>query len=86
MAWTIALVIGWKLAIVLIVVQPLIVACFYSKSVLLKKNMSRKAIKAHDESTKLASEAVSNHRTVTAFYSQNRILKMLEKVQEGPRE
>ncbi|EXB47717.1 ABC transporter B family member 15 [Morus notabilis] len=48
--------------------------------------MSRKAIKAQDESTKLASEAVSNHRTVTAFHSQNRILKMLEKAQEGPRE
>ncbi|GMN57410.1 hypothetical protein TIFTF001_026534 [Ficus carica] len=52
-AWTIGLVIAWRLAVVIIVVQPLIITCFYIKRVLLK-GMSRKAIKAQDKSTKLA--------------------------------
>ncbi|KAL2927980.1 putative multidrug resistance protein [Bienertia sinuspersici] len=42
------------------------------------------AIKAQNESSKLAVEAVSNLRTVTAFSSQARILAMFEKAQEGP--
>ncbi|CAA3033510.1 ABC transporter B family member 15-like [Olea europaea subsp. europaea] len=82
-ACTMGLVIAWKLALVMIAVQPLIVICYYCKCVLLK-SMSQKAIKAQDESSKLAAEAVSNLRTVTAFSSQARILQMLEKAQEGP--
>ncbi|KAJ6734728.1 ABC TRANSPORTER B FAMILY PROTEIN [Salix purpurea] len=83
-AWTMGLVIAWRLAIVMIAVQPVMIACYYTRSVLLK-NTSRKAIKAQDESSKLAADAVSNLRTIAAFSSQERILKMLEKVQEGPR-
>lgn len=47
--------------------------------------MSQKAMKSQEESSKLAAEAVSNLRTVTAFSSQSRILQMLELAQEGPR-
>ncbi|KAJ0043340.1 hypothetical protein Pint_19387 [Pistacia integerrima] len=83
-AFTMGLVIAWRLALVMIAVQPLIIVCFYARRVLLK-NMSQKAIKAQDESGKLAAEAVSNLRTITAFCSQDRILKMLEKAQEAPR-
>lgn len=83
-ACTLGLVIAWRLAIVMIAVQPIIIVCFYTRRVLLR-NMSSKAIKAQDESSKLAAEAVTNLRTVTAFSSQDRILKMLEKAQEGPR-
>lgn len=82
-ACTMGLAIAWKLALVMIAVQPLIIICYYCKRVLLK-NMSKKAIKSQDESSKLAAEAVSNLRTVTAFSSQARILKMLERAQEGP--
>lgn len=82
-AFTMGLVIAWRLAIVMIAVQPIIIACFYTRRVLLK-NMSSKAIKAQDDSSKIAAEAVSNLRTITAFSSQDRILKMLEKAQEGP--
>lgn len=46
--------------------------------------MSKKAIKSQDESCKIANEAVSNLRTITAFSSQERILKMLEDAQDGP--
>ncbi|XP_068336628.1 ABC transporter B family member 15-like [Pyrus communis] len=83
-ACTMGLIITWRLALVMIAVQPLIIVCFYTRRVLLKK-MSQKAIKSQEESSKLAAEAVSNLRTVTAFSSQNRLLKMLEKAQEGPR-
>ena len=78
-----SLVIAWRHAIVMIAIQPLIIMCFYTRRVL--QNMSQKAIKAQDESSKLAAEAVTNLRTVTAFSSQERILQMLEKAQEGLR-
>ncbi|XP_024005952.1 ABC transporter B family member 15 [Eutrema salsugineum] len=83
-ACTMGLVIAWRLALVMIAVQPVMIVCFYTRQVLLK-NMSRKASKAQDESSKLAAEAVSNVRTITSFSSQERIMKMLEKAQEGPR-
>ncbi|CAL9248274.1 unnamed protein product [Arabidopsis halleri] len=83
-ACIIGLVIAWRLAIVLISVQPLIVVCFYTQRILLK-SFSEKATKAQDECSKLAAEAVSNIRTITAFSSQERIIKLLKKVQEGPR-
>ncbi|KAM5581522.1 ABC transporter B family member 15-like [Rosa sericea] len=83
-ACTMGLVIAWRLASVMIAVQPIIIVCFYTRRVLLK-SMSTKAIKAQDESSKLAAEAVSNLRTITAFSSQDRLLQMLEKAQEGPR-
>ncbi|CAL5185807.1 unnamed protein product [Lathyrus oleraceus] len=82
-AFTMGLVIAWRLAIVMIAVQPIIICCFYTRRVLLK-NMSSKAIKAQDECSKIAAEAVSNLRTITSFSSQDRILKILEKAQQGP--
>ncbi|XP_058778732.1 ABC transporter B family member 15-like [Vicia villosa] len=82
-AFTMGLVIAWRLAIVMIAVQPIIICCFYTRRVLLK-SMSSKAIKAQDECSKIAAEAVSNLRTITSFSSQDRILKILEKAQQGP--
>ncbi|KAI3793967.1 hypothetical protein L1987_36591 [Smallanthus sonchifolius] len=75
-ACTMGLVIAWKLALVMIAVQPMIIFCYYCKRVLLK-NISRKALKSQEESSKLAAEAVSNLRTIIAFSSQTRILDML---------
>ncbi|ESR44268.1 hypothetical protein CICLE_v10010930mg [Citrus x clementina] len=83
-AFTMSLIISWRLALVIIAVQPLVIVCLYGKEELLKR-MSKKVIKAQDESSKLAAEAVSNLRAITAFSSQERILKMLEKAQEAPR-
>ncbi|XP_019185748.1 PREDICTED: ABC transporter B family member 15 [Ipomoea nil] len=83
-ACTMGLVVAWKLALVMIAVQPLIIICYYCKRVLLK-SMSKKASKAQEESSKLAAEAVANLRTVTAFSSQARIIQMLKKAQEGPK-
>ncbi|KAF9623240.1 hypothetical protein IFM89_000729 [Coptis chinensis] len=84
LAGTMGLIIAWRLAIVMIAVQPLIIVCFYLRQVLLKR-MSSKAIASQGESSKLAAEAVSNLRTITAFSSQSRILEMLDRAQDGPR-
>ncbi|KAK9038348.1 hypothetical protein V6N11_023224 [Hibiscus sabdariffa] len=84
LACALGLFIAWRLAIVMMVVQPLIILAIYARIALLKR-MSRKAIEAQQESSKLATEAVSNHQTITAFSSQDRILKMLQKSQESPR-
>ncbi|KAK8687077.1 hypothetical protein V6N13_085909 [Hibiscus sabdariffa] len=78
------LFIAWRLAVVMIAVQPLAILSMYTIRVLLK-TVSKNAIKAQKDSSKLAADAVSNHRTITAFSSQDRILKMLEKAYEGTR-
>ncbi|PWA56629.1 ABC transporter family protein [Artemisia annua] len=82
-ACTMGLVIAWKLALAMIACQPVIIICYYCRRVLLM-NMLQKAMKSQDESSKLAAEAVSNLRTVTAFSSQSRILKMLADTQIAP--
>ncbi|KAL6888381.1 hypothetical protein ACP4OV_009407 [Aristida adscensionis] len=78
------LVIAWRLALVMIAVQPLIIMCFYARRVLLK-GMSDKSLQAQSECSKLAAEAVSNIRTITVFSSQDRILRLFEQAQDGPR-
>ncbi|CAL9087949.1 unnamed protein product [Musa textilis] len=83
-AWTMGLVIAWRLAFVMIAVQPLVIVSFYARRVLLKR-LSAKAIKSQSQSSKIAAEAVSNLRTIAAFSSQDRILQMFEAAQEGPR-
>ncbi|CAL9172528.1 unnamed protein product, partial [Musa hybrid cultivar] len=55
-AWTLGLVIAWKLALILIAIQPLMIACYYSRMVILK-SMSKKAIESQSESSKVAAEA-----------------------------
>ncbi|XP_024991059.1 ABC transporter B family member 15-like [Cynara cardunculus var. scolymus] len=84
LAFIIAMIITWRIAIVLISMQPLLIASFYSKMVLMK-SMSTKAKKAQNEGTQLASEAVVNHRTITAFASQERITRLYAATQKGPR-
>ncbi|CAL4889523.1 unnamed protein product [Urochloa decumbens] len=81
-AYVMSLVIAWHLAIVMIAVQPFIIASFYTRRVLLQ-NMSNKSIRAQSECSKLAVEAVSNLRTVTAFSSQDRITCLFEQAQNG---
>ncbi|KAE8718229.1 ABC transporter B family member 15 [Hibiscus syriacus] len=56
LACAMGLFIAWRLAIVMIVVQPVIILSIYTRKVLLK-SMSRKAIKAQQDSSKLAADA-----------------------------
>ncbi|XP_059316351.1 putative multidrug resistance protein isoform X2 [Lycium ferocissimum] len=83
-AFVLALIVAWRVAIVLISIQPLLIASFYSRSVLMKR-MSERSQNAQSEGSQLASEAVINHRTITAFSSQYRMLDLFTKTQKGPR-
>eukprot|EP01018_Ginkgo_biloba_P016166 Gb_10211 [translate_table: standard] len=83
-SFTLGLFIAWRLAIVMIAVQPIIISCYYTKRVLLK-SMSHKSIKAQEQGSQLAAESVINHRTITAFCSQERIRHLFVCTQEGPR-
>ncbi|KAI3467623.1 hypothetical protein Pfo_024286 [Paulownia fortunei] len=74
-AFMLGLILTWRVSIVVIAIQPLIIASFYSKSILMKQ-MSARAQKAQNEGSQLASEAVVNHRTITAFSSQRKILDL----------
>ncbi|KAL4619224.1 hypothetical protein ACB092_06G064300 [Castanea dentata] len=72
-AYTLGLVLTWRLSLVMIAVQPIVIGCFYARTVLMK-SMAEKARKGQKEGSQLASEAVINHRTITSFSSQKRIL------------
>ncbi|KAL6634544.1 hypothetical protein ACP70R_027215 [Stipagrostis hirtigluma subsp. patula] len=78
---TMGLLIAWRLALVMIAVQPITIFCFCARRFLLM-NMSKKSVQAQSESSKLATEAVSNLRTIAAFSSQNRILRFFKEVQD----
>ncbi|KAG5107885.1 hypothetical protein AAZX31_16G072600 [Glycine max] len=87
-AVTIAMIIGlavaWKLALVMIAVQPLTILCFYTRKVLLS-TLSTKFVKAQNRSTQIAVEAVYNHRIVTSFGSITKVLWLFDEAQEAPR-
>ncbi|RLN10010.1 putative multidrug resistance protein [Panicum miliaceum] len=82
-AFTVGLVISWRLALVMIAMQPFIIACSYARRVFLK-SMSMKSIQAQAETSKIAADAVSNLRTITAFSSQDRVLRLFGRAQDGP--
>lgn len=84
LGFSLALAVSWRLASVMMAMQPLIIASFYFKKVFMTA-MSKKAKKAQVQGSQLASEAVVNHRTITAFSSQRRMLRLYEAAQEGPR-
>ncbi|KAL9678380.1 hypothetical protein QQ045_016224 [Rhodiola kirilowii] len=84
LSYALTLVLSWRIAIVMIVIQPVIIISLYAKNMMMK-SMSARAKKAHNEGTQLANEAVVNNRTITAFSSQNRILSLFEGTMEGPK-
>ncbi|KAJ0989438.1 hypothetical protein J5N97_007794 [Dioscorea zingiberensis] len=84
LAFTLGLALTWRLSSVIIAIQPFIISAFYLRKVLMT-NMSKKAKKAQIEGSQLAGEAVVNHRTITAFSSQKKMLRLFEKAQEGPK-
>ncbi|XP_071740264.1 putative multidrug resistance protein [Rutidosis leptorrhynchoides] len=83
-AYVLGLVLSWKLALVLMAAQPFLIGSFYARGVLMK-SLSERAQKAQKEGSQLASEAVINHRTITAFSSQKRIVGLFKDTLEGPR-
>ncbi|KAJ8444470.1 hypothetical protein Cgig2_024034 [Carnegiea gigantea] len=87
-AVTIAMVIGlvtaWKLALLMIAVQPLTILCFYTRKVLLS-NITTNFIKAQNQSTQIAIEAVFNHRIVTSYGCLGKVLELFDEAQNEPR-
>ncbi|XP_042516405.1 putative ABC transporter B family member 8 [Macadamia integrifolia] len=83
-AMVMGLIVAWKLALVMIAVQPLTILCFYTRKVLLS-SISLNFIKAQNQSTQIAVEAVYNHRIVTSFGSVGKVLQLFEEAQEDPR-
>ncbi|XP_050369771.1 putative multidrug resistance protein [Argentina anserina] len=83
-AYTVGLVLTWRLSLVMIAVQPLVIGSFYARSILMK-SMGVKARKAQKEGSQLASEAVINHRTITAFSSQKKIMGLFGATLAGPK-
>ncbi|KAA8523169.1 hypothetical protein F0562_009592 [Nyssa sinensis] len=83
-AMIIGLVVAWKLALVMIAVQPLTILCFYTRKVLLS-TISTNFVKAQNQSTQIAVEAVYNHRIVTSFGSIGKVLQLFDKAQDEPR-
>ncbi|CAM8986311.1 unnamed protein product [Rhodiola kirilowii] len=81
-ACTIGLIISWRFALVLIAIQPIVIMSYYIRYTFMK-NMSQKTSKMQEEDSKIAAEAMSNLQTVTAFSSQDRILKMLDDLHQG---
>ncbi|KAG0557061.1 hypothetical protein KC19_11G099900 [Ceratodon purpureus] len=74
----------WPLALVVISVQPLIILSFYFKKVLLTQ-FAMETVKAQQGASQVASEAVAQHRTVTAFSAQDKVLSLFEAKLEKPR-
>lgn len=83
-AYSLGLVLTWRLALVMMVTQPLLIGSFYARSVLMK-SLSEKSQDAQKEGSQLASEAVINHRTITAFSSQKKIVALFRNTLEGPK-
>nr|XP_033515322.1 putative ABC transporter B family member 8 isoform X2 [Nicotiana tomentosiformis] len=83
-AMVMGLVVAWKLALVMIAVQPLTILCFYTRKVLLS-TITAKFVKAQYQSTQIAMEAVYNHRIVTSFGSINKVLEIFDEAQDEPR-
>lgn len=83
LAAVMGLALSWRLATVIIAMQPIIIGSFYIRGVLMK-NVSHKVLKSMDKSSQLASEAVVNHKTITAFSSQDKIMTMFDATLKDP--
>ncbi|KAG8376062.1 hypothetical protein BUALT_Bualt09G0024500 [Buddleja alternifolia] len=83
-AMIIGLIVAWKLALVMIAVQPLTILCFYTRKVILS-TITSKFVKAQSQSTQIAAEAVYNHRIVTSFGSIGNVLQIFDEAQDEPR-
>lgn len=83
-AMVMGLIIAWKLALVMIAVQPLTILCFYTRKVLLS-TITSKFGKVQHQSTQIAVEAVYNHRIVTSYGSTTKVLQIFDEAQDEAR-
>ncbi|OEL23531.1 putative multidrug resistance protein [Dichanthelium oligosanthes] len=69
--------VGERMSLVIQTVSSVLIASIMSLS------MFKKSMQAQSECSKIAVEAISNLRIVTAFSSQDRILRLFDQAQEG---
>ncbi|KAE9524995.1 hypothetical protein AGLY_015045 [Aphis glycines] len=79
----IALIFGWKLAIVLSLSVPLIVGAGYQQQMGLRKNQRRDA-KFMDEAGRIATESVQNVRTVQSLGKEEKFVELYHKSLKVP--
>jgi len=80
LAVVLALMLSWRLALVAIALEPGVIAAVYLREMTMRI-MSKKILKAQSESSELASEAFGNHKIITAFGSQEKVLKLYDRTQ-----
>ncbi|KAH0452968.1 hypothetical protein IEQ34_017292 [Dendrobium chrysotoxum] len=83
-AMAMALAVAWKLAVVMIAVQPLSFFSYYAKKIDLSR-LTVKVARAQDYSTQIAVEAVYNHHIVASFGCADKLLGIFQKAQEEPK-
>lgn len=84
LAVVLGLALSWKLAVVAIAMPQLIIFAFHTRAIMMKRT-SKKLVKAQDKSSALAREAVGNHRIITAFHLQEKVLKLYDLTQITPK-
>lgn len=85
LAVILSLALSWRLDLVAIAIQPATIGAFYLKAKMMT-SMSKKMLQSQNRSSELASEAVGNHRIITAFYSQEKVMTLFKEAQIGPKE
>ncbi|MCO5612115.1 hypothetical protein L7F22_066377 [Adiantum nelumboides] len=79
-AATLGMLISWRLASAILVLQPLAVVCYYTRRVLIR-NISNQALGMQQESNHLAAEVVAHRRIIAAFSSQDTIFCLFTSLQ-----
>ncbi|MBA0706787.1 hypothetical protein Golax_018875, partial [Gossypium laxum] len=82
-ACTAGFVLQWRLALVLIAVFPVVVAATVLQKMFMK-GFSGDLEAAHAKATQLAGEAIANVRTVAAFNSENKIVRLFSSNLQAP--
>ncbi|CAH1419131.1 unnamed protein product [Lactuca virosa] len=70
-----SMILSWKLALVAVSLQLVIIVCFYLKALV--------TTETENKSSEIASEAVNNHRVITAYHSQEQVMRLFEETQKG---
>ncbi|KAL8226015.1 hypothetical protein R6Q57_018572 [Mikania cordata] len=76
-AVVLSMILSWKLALVAIALQLIIILTFYLKSLITKS--------PENKCGEIASEAVNNHRIITAYHSHGTVMRLFEDTQKGPK-
>ncbi|KAJ9559877.1 hypothetical protein OSB04_005037 [Centaurea solstitialis] len=72
-----SMILSWKLALVAVSLQLVIIVSFYMKTLI--------TTNPHNKSSEIASEAVNNHRIITAYHSQEQVMRLFAETQKGPK-